>query len=686
MLRNRKSRVTTLALFTSAAALATACGRVSVSDGTDRIPSDLVQAQSCDHLLQMIRDDATRKIDAQADAALRGGPYGYGMPAGVGGAGGGFDGAGGTGGGGLGGPPVSQPTDHSTTNNQVAGVEEADIVQSDGERLWLLHGSELQVLRTWPPQSLAVTSSLPIEGAPLEMIVSEGRAVIFSQTWSESSAGDAAPCYDGGGGMGGMGCGAGVASTKITVVALDGEAPRVEREAWIDADYRSARGHGSVVRAIVSGGHKAPPETYPDYEYGAWYGAATESEWARSIEGWRARAVRAVAAAPLDAWLPVVKERRGAAVEELAHACTSYFAPPPGHAGNGLTSVLALDLAAPTAPVGGASVLGATSVVQASKDALVLAHPEYFDSWNGGAETTTIHRFDLGAGGGVTYAGSGAVPGHVLNQFSLDEHRGIIRVATTETTETADLGFTTVTRVLTLAAGATGLDVVGSTEPLAPGERVYSARFLGDRGYVVTFRQVDPLFVVDLADPTAPTVLGELKIPGFSEYLHPLGDQHLLTIGRDLDEDGVGTDRLALQIFDVSDPVAPALAHKHVFVQEGYSEASYDHRAFTYFAARGLLAFPFQAWTHDGSRASLEVFGVDTKTGFTARGAVAHTGMAHDPACDAWSGPCYASDPQMRRGVFVDDYVYSISDAGVAVHALGDLTAPVAAAALPPAY
>jgi uncharacterized secreted protein with C-terminal beta-propeller domain len=190
---------------------------------------------------------------------------------------------------------------------------------------------------------------------------------------------------------------------------------------------------------------------------------------------------------------------------------------------------------------------------------------------------------------------------------------------------------------------------VGELRGLAPGETIYSTRFLGDRGYMVTFRQVDPLFVFDLADPAEPTLLGELKIPGFSEYMHPLEDDlHLLTIGFDGTDDGQITG-LALQIFDVTDPTDPKLSHKQVISEQwsGWSEALYNHKAFTLY--RDVLAIPFEGYDDVNGvyGSALRLFRVSSSEGITELGSIDHspyietapatatTGAACDAACSS---------------------------------------------------
>lgn len=287
---------------------------------------------------------------------------------------------------------------------------------------------------------------------------------------------------------------------------------------------------------------------------------------------------------------------------------------------------------------------------------------------------THLHKFDLLRDpANPTYVASGTVVGGVLNQFSLDEHNGRLRVATTDERANTDWESSRVNHVFILGQAGDLLEVVGSIENLAPGERIYSARFLGDKGYVVTFRQVDPLFALDLADPTNPQVLGELKIPGFSEYMHPLDDTHLLTIGQSEDRN------LALQIFDVTNPAQPVQAHVYSFTGAdgyGYSEAQSNHKAFTYFASRKLLAFPFVSYASQGMRSSLELFRIDVAEGIQPVGSIDHSPLFGPEEQSGYCGGFYGV--QVRRGVFMDDFVYSISYAGVMAHDTRDLATPIA--------
>ncbi len=284
-------------------------------------------------------------------------------------------------------------------------------------------------------------------------------------------------------------------------------------------------------------------------------------------------------------------------------SCEKHYLPSV-EAGLNLVSVLSLDMAAPTEQGTTATVIGEGGQIYASANAIYIAS----NLWNGwlssvaGAleefEVTAIHKFDITTDGSeAVYAGTGKIAGSVLNQFSMSEFEGHLRIAHTRrdwNTGESD------NRVSVLADNGEGqLEIVGALEDLAPGEDIYSARFMGEKGYVVTFETVDPLFTIDLSEPTNPTLVGELKIPGFSTYIHPMGDDHLLTIGQHTVENewgGFWVEGIQLTIFDVSDFANPKQAHKVVLDNSAWSSAVYDSKAFTFHSDSGLLAIPLSAW------------------------------------------------------------------------------------------
>jgi hypothetical protein len=490
---------------------------------------------------------------------------------------------------------------------------------------------------------------------------------------------------------------------KITVIDLSGENHQVVRELYVDGWYTSSRRHDDVVRAVVQTNMQRPatiPNLYEFLYTGETYPETREEEIARA-RAWATVAKAAIRETTLDQWLPAWGERIDSEIVQKPHQCEDFYSPAPGLTNYGLTQIVGIHLT-DESDTAITSILGEAAHVYANAEALFLAQPDW--AWyDHGTNTdrTALHRFAVSTEGNRTpYQGSGFVEGVVNDQFSMDERaandgRRILRIATTRTTwpdvstdgTAPDIWIPPITDnlVSTLQLQEGELKVIGQTDGLAEGERIFSARFLGDLGYVVTFRQVDPLFAIDLSDPENPKVIGELKIPGFSDYMHPLGENHLLTIGRDVDEQTQFDRGTALQIFDVSEPDKPALVHK-ALVGDGYSEANHNHKAFNFYAAEspdvGMLAFPFVSYETDFS-STLELWYVSAADGFTRHGAVDHSDLvindcgAPYPVEEFYDYCGY--HPQITRGVFIDEYIYSISHGGIRVHTVSDLT-PVATA------
>ena len=263
---------------------------------------------------------------------------------------------------------------------------------------------------------------------------------------------------------------------------------------------------------------------------------------------------------------------------DYALACDRTFAPdgsaaPPWR--QGLNFMLSFDLAHGLAERGSVGVMSDQPMVYASIGSLYLATPDR-QWWN-----TNIHRFDISDPLQPSYFGSGAVRGQLLSQWSMSEHDGYLRVATTIQDR-----WPTVSNVFVLEAVGEGdegsLEQVGLVSGLGVTEEIKSVRFAGPVGYVVTFRLTDPLYVLDLSDPTNPQTLGELKIPGFSKYLHPLSGGLLLGIGRDADPETGWERGLQASLFDVSDPANPTLLTVLPLGDDAFSPVESDHRAFRY--------------------------------------------------------------------------------------------------------
>ena len=391
-----------------------------------------------------------------------------------------------------------------------------------------------------------------------------------------------------------------------------------------------------------------------------------------------------IEAQTLETMLPAVVEVAHNAdgttsiTEGLLTGCENHYKPAVD-AGMNLLSVITLDMGAPKENRPSSTVIGEAGIVYSSANAMYIASnifTGWFENVQGADEdymVTAIHKFDIASSGDeALYRGTGTIKGSVLNQFSMSEFEGNLRVA--HTRDNWSIGDSE-NLVSVLAEGTDGqLETIGSLEGLAPGERIYSARFMGEKGYVVTFETVDPLFTIDLSEPTNPTLVGELKIPGFSTYIHPLGDNHLLTIGQHTvanEWGGFSVEGIQLTVFDVSDFAAPEQAHKVVLEGNAWSSAVYDSKAFTFHAGSGLLALPLSAYGNFGwdmeieaqeetveQTIGLSLYSVDAELGIDDFGFVDHSSFLTESPY-GWE--------EVRRSLIMGDHVYSIGNLGMKV-------------------
>jgi hypothetical protein len=597
-----------------------------------------------------------------------------------------------------GGGSGSGPNDHTGTNNQVAGVDEADFVKNDGTRIFVLSGQKLYAHRSWPAESLRVESSLTVEGWPRQMFLHGNKVVIFSEVYEPASGSS-------GGGGGGMydcaymgPCGYGGApSTKVTTVDVANlAAPQVTGELYLPGGYHDARLAGSSARLVMTDSFRWPSgmRWWPDYTQELW---DDQARLEKEIDKLIAENEKLIRASSLTQWLPEGRRKRpDGTVEPLGYDCRDF------HKTNaptrlGLVTVASMDLDAQTfQPPGRVSLVTQPGEVYATATALYMATPHWW-WWPQAGQTdhTYVHKLDLSQPHRASYAASATVQGHLLDQFSMDEHQGVLRVASTISSRVAEPGnqwgrIETTNRVFTYGQEGGQLKLLGQSEELAKGERIFSARFVGNKGYVVTFRQVDPLFTFDLSDPAHPRKVGELKVPGFSTYIHPVGDTHLLTVGMQVPENGgPGPRSLKLSLFDVSDLAQPREAFTQLVGSSyGWSESLYDHKAFNYFAAKGLLAIPYLDWTQvytgdywSNFVSELRVFRVDTAAGFTPVGAISMKDAYQVINHNQWT---WRYTPYVRRSVMADDYVYAITDAGVRVAHVSNLSQPLATSRFSP--
>ena len=527
-------------------------------------------------------------------------------------------------------------TDFSATNVQEEGVDEPDLVKTDGRRLVTIAGGQLRFVDlSGPEPRLAATLRLDDTGyLQGDLLLSGDRVLVLRPApfvaQPVPAPGQPMP-VEPGAARSGIVAGdvfrqPGPARTTVTVIDLaDLGAPKVVSELTIDGDLVASRLVDGVARLVLRSGPPNLPFLFPSGSEAS-VQVATEAN------------KKVVAESTLEQWLPTFVQD-GASPRRLTDCGDVHR--PQEFSGVGTLSVVTVDALDPR-PGPAASVLGAGELVYASAEHLYVTTSVWKAADCGpnadcsATTTTDIHKFGIGDEVRTTYEASGRIPGRLLNQFSMSEFQGDLRLASTDdaTQESA---------VTVLRQKDAVLEQIGGVGGLGKTERIYAVRFLGDRGYVVTFRQTDPLYVVDLADPTKPTVTGELKIPGYSAYLHPIGDHRLLGIGQDATEQGrvQGTQ---LSLFDVSDPANPKrLANATLPFSQ--SEAEYDHHAFLWWAKTGLAMVPVQSYADGRSGA----------VGFTVSGdTVAELGRVQ-----------HRDRQPIRRSIVVGDRVLTLSEAGL---------------------
>lgn len=303
------------------------------------------------------------------------------------------------------------------------------------------------------------------------------------------------------------------------------------------------------------------------------------------------------------------------------------------------------------------SYLGAGEEIYASKENLYVTKTKYdYERKNKTSITTEIYKFNLN-NANCTFAKAGDVPGSVLNQFSMDECNGYFRIATTDSTSWNSESNTNNLYVLN-----ENLETIGKIEGLAKGERIYSVRFMGNRAYMVTFVETDPLFVIDLSNPTTPTVLGELKIPGYSKYLHPYDETHLIGIGEDTEVvnygygDRVVTNGMKMAMFDVTDPNNPQELYNVKIGEKGtYSELLYNHKALLFSKEKNIIAFPISITDND-YKVTFQgaiVYGVSLEKGFELKTKISNSATDYDR---------YYSRNRVERIIYIKDTLFTLSN------------------------
>ncbi len=547
--------------------------------------------------------------------------------------------------------------DFSTTNTQVQGVDEADIVKTDGQYVYQATPQEVRIILATPADGMKISSRITYDNGlfqPLELYVDERRLIVIGQA-SESVKMQSSV----------------VSKRRIpyvhdhqTVKAMiydirDKTHPRLTRQVDVEGQYLSSRKIGANLYLTAN-------------QYVNTYAILEEKN---ELPGPQYR-----------------DSLQGEQFQTVPYSDIRYF---PESIQPDYLMVAGVNLDRPEQKMSISTYLGAGENIYASKDNLYVAVTEY--EWPQNAKplkesftptfapvvtksNTTVYRFGM-TDGKLSFSGKGTVPGRILNQFSLDEHDGYLRIATTSGEMWRQDENTSKNNLYVLDKE---LKTYGKLEGIAPGERIYSARFIGNRAYLVTFKQVDPLFVIDLSKPAAPSILGALKIPGYSDYLHPYDENHIIGFGKEAesDKDMAFYQGMKIALFDVSDVAHPKEKFKTVIGDRGTnSELLSNHKALLFSKEKELLAFPVTVYERSAEQRAKKdireygsftfqgayVYHLDLKSGFHLTSKITHlSDVELKKAGDGW----YDSKNNINRILTIDDTLYTVSEGFVAAQEL----------------
>lgn len=532
-------------------------------------------------------------------------------------------------------------TAYSGTNNQEAGVDEADLVKTDGKIIVTALDGTVRVIDAG---SGDVAATVPVPGTnthPGELLLHGDELLVLSSEWSDwghTDVADTMPAFP---------------STRTVVTRVDlsaPDAPEVLGSIRLEGDYRSARMIDGAVRLVMVTDPQGLSFRYPDTGSMT---AEAEAEMANR---------QILADSTIEDWVPhlQVLDADGRVQETQILLDCDDISRPRVFSGLSTLSVLTFDLTGDAIePTSATGLVASGQTVYASTDRLVVATSPW-DLWAMGWDvrraepeepSTDLHTFDIGDPSDTDYVASGTVQGRLLNQFSLDEEDGVLRVATT----TGDMwGAAPDSESALIVLREVGDELVesGRVGGLGKTEEIHAVRYLSaDLAAVVTFRQTDPLYLLDTSDPTDPRLLGELKIPGYSAYLHPLGEGLLLGIGQEADEESGATEGLQASLFDISDPRDPQRISQLTWPHT-YSPVEWDHRAFLYWEQTGQLFLSASTWSEDEKD---NFSGVLTST---VEGSSLVEGPRGATAADTWGeGPA--------RVLVVGDQLYALDYEGM---------------------
>lgn len=526
---------------------------------------------------------------------------------------------------------IESDTDYSRTNVQVEGVDEADIVKTDGTYIYYISNDKIVIVNAEDSTNLQIISQVEYNEKenfyPNELYIYENKLVVIGEKSNNyyNKLIEIDSIYP-------------IGDNTRTIARVynvqDKANPNLEREVEIEGNYLSSRMIGDNLYFIAN-------------EY--LYSYLIRNKELDEIDE--------------NEFKPVYRDTVLNDEEKyIGYNDIYYF---PESEDTSYLSVVGFNINN-NQEANIDTYLGAGSNVYSSQDNLYITRVkyEYKDAtthgyYNNYDVNTYIYKFKL-EDSKATYVNAGSVPGEVLNQFSMDEKDGYFRIATTDSDS-----WNSETNTNNLYVLNENLEVVGKVEGLAKGEKIYSVRFMGNRAYMVTFVEIDPLFVIDLSNPEEPTVLGELKIPGYSKYLHPYDETHIIGFGENTKTNeygGVVTDGMKMALFDVSNPSKPKEIYSVDIGEKGtYSEILNNHKALLFSKEKNIIAFPISISEEAGNyRTKLKfqgaiVYGLDLNEGFTLKGTIAHQ-QIENGYID------YDYTRAVERIIYINDSLYTLSE------------------------
>lgn len=526
----------------------------------------------------------------------------------------------------------STTVEYSKTNVQVEGIDEADIVKTDGKYIYVASGGNVTIVKAYPPEEAEVLSKIELNGTVTGIYVNKDKLIVFESNFPFFHAFYAyKPFYE---------------QTSIKVYDIsDRRIPTLKRDVSLSGWYFNSRMIDDYIYVIVNS-----PATKTNEE------------------------------GEIEILLPKMsinnREKTVPASEIYYSDVSDYYYT--------YTIIMAINVQNDReGPTYETILMGITSSMYVSLNNIYLVVPKCSET---GAEVTIIHRIHI-EDSKIEYEVSGHVPGKVLNQFSMDEYRGYFRIATMTGHVAQNIEETTSANHVYILD--MNMSIVGKIENIAPGEKIYSARFIGNRCYLVTFKKVDPFFVIDLEDPTNPKILGKLKISGYSDYLHPYDKNHIIGIGKETVEAEEGNfawyQGVKISFFDVSNVKNPKEISKYVIGDRGTeTPVLYDHKALLFDKNRNLLVIPvFVAeinekeypegappYVHgEYTWQGVYVFNIFLEEGIVLKGKITHLENKTVSTTIYYSYSPYI----VKRALYIGNILYTISDKKIKMNCLDTL-------------